>query len=256
MSKIAYYPLKVIKKEFETEGACSLYLEPEKQHQPLFQYKTAQFLTFRLRIEGKEYIRSYSIASSPFRQELLRTTIGRVEKGVVSNYILDRIQPGECVDSQAPLGEFFKAPKSLKLQDFILFSAGIGITPLFSILKSLLETQTARNVFLVFSIRREEDFIYKKELVDLQNQFKNQLFIQTIVSQKEGRLDDKKLSSLLKGKDLFNSTFYLCGPKDYMKMISQYLLQSKKVKEEQIHTEDFNVVPIRGPKPDEDSIFF
>ena len=254
MSKVSYYPLKVIKKELETKKVCSLYLEIPKAYQSLFLYKTAQFLTFRFIIEGKEYIRSYSIASSPFRPEGLRVSVGRVKKGVVSNYILDQIQTGDTVESQVPLGEFFKTPKSLSLKDYILFSAGIGITPLFSIIKSLLETQSARCLHLIFSIRQEEDFIYKKELMELQNQFKTKFFIQTIISQKEGRLDDKKLSRLLKAWDKSSSVFYLCGPRDYMNKISQFLLQSEVLKEN-IHTEDFNVVPIRGPQPDENSIF-
>ena len=60
-----YYPLKVIKKEFETKKTCSFYFEIPKQYKSVFNYKTAQFLTFRFIIKGKEYVRSYSIASSP-----------------------------------------------------------------------------------------------------------------------------------------------------------------------------------------------
>ena len=255
MSKVPYYPLKVIKKELETKKVCSLYLEVPKIYQPLFLYKPGQFLTFRFVIEGKDYVRSYSVASSPFRQEKLRVSIGRVKKGMVSNYILDHIQAGDTIESQPPLGEFFKSPKSLKLKDYILFSAGIGITPLFSILKSLLDTQSARQIELIFSIRQPEDFIYKKELRELQDQFKPNFCIKSIVSQKEGRLDDKKLSELSKKWDKTSSVFYLCGPGSYMSQISEFLLKSG-ISKENIHTEDFKVVPIRGPKPDKDSIFF
>ncbi|MCZ0932485.1 MAG: ferredoxin--NADP reductase [Oligoflexia bacterium] len=252
---VQYYPLKVIKKEFETEKTCSFYFEVPEQHKALFTYKTAQFLTFRFLIEGKEYVRSYSIASSPFLEESLRTTVGQVKDGIVSNYLLSHIKEGDQIESQAPLGEFFQLPKSLKSKDFILFSAGIGITPLFSILKTALSAHLANKVYLIFSISNLNHWIYQKELKLLEEQFKEQLIIKLILSQKEGRLDNKKLQQILETLNLKESLFYLCGPKDYMKMISECLLKSE-VKKEHIHTEDFKIIPQRGPKPDENSVFF
>ncbi len=251
-----YYPLKVTKKVFETKTSCSFYFSVPEENKALFtSYKTAQFLTFRFLIEGKEYVRSYSIASSPFVDEPLRTTVGFVEGGVVSNYMLSQIKEGDSIDSQKPMGEFFCLPKKLNLKTYVLFGAGIGITPLFSILKTVLETESAKNVVLVFSIRNHESFIYEKELKNLQEKFKEKIKIKLILSCEEGRLDSEKLSQMLKIFDLKNSLFYLCGPKDYMKMISKHLLASD-VNEDSIHTEDFKVIPIRGPKPNEDSVFF
>lgn len=252
---INYYPLKVIKKHFETKTSCSFYFSIPAEYKNLFSYKTAQFLTFRFLIDNKEYIRSYSLASSPFVNEPLRTTVGLVEGGVVSNYMLSQIKEEGTIESQIPLGEFFRPPKSLTPKHYALFAAGIGITPLFSILKTVMETSLAKNVTLIFSIRSPESFIYQKELEELQKKFKDKLKIQLVISKKEGRLDSEKLSRILKNFDLENSLFYLCGPKDYMGMISKNLLDSK-VPQENINTEDFKVVPIRGPKPDKNSIFF
>ena len=252
---VKYYPLKVIKKSFETKTSCSFYFAVPEEHKSLFTYKTAQFLTFRFLIEGKEYVRSYSIASSPFIDEPLRTTVGLVEGGVVSNYMLSQIKQGDIIDSQISLGEFFCPPKSLKPQHYVLFSAGIGITPLFSILKTVLETDLAEKVSLIFSIRRTENFIYQEELESWEKKHKGKFKIQIILSEKEGRLNPEKLSHILKPLDLKNSLFYLCGPKNYMDMISKSLL-SANIQPENIHTENFNVVPIRGPKPDENSVFF
>jgi len=250
-----YYPLKLIKKEFETKNTCSFYLEVPEEHKKLFQYKTAQFLSFRFFIKGKEYIRSYSISSSPFLQEILKTTVGKVEGGVVSNYMLKELKEGDKIESQIPLGEFFTLPKDLGEKDYILFAAGIGITPLFSILKTVLSSGIARKVQLFFSIRSREDFIYQKELKNLENQFQKQFKMDLIISQKEGRLNNEKIKNQLTNLDLKASSFYLCGPADYMSLISKQLLNLGASKES-IHTEDFKVVPIKGPKPDENSIFF
>lgn len=250
---IQYYPLKVIKKKFETTTSCSFYLSPLEEHKSLFSYKTAQFLTFRFHIDNKEYVRSYSIASSPFVDEPLKTTVGFVENGKVSNYMLSQVKEGDTIKSQIPLGKFFNPPKILKPQSYILFAAGIGITPLFSILKTILETDLAKDITLIFSIRSLNDFIYQKELESLQQKYKDKFKIQLIVSHKEGRLSCEKLSLILKSFTPKNSLFYLCGPKNYMDMISKTLITSK-VQKENIHTEDFKVIPILGPKPDENSV--
>ena len=252
---ISYYPLTVIKKEFETERACSFYFKAPEEYKHLFSYKTAQFLTFRFFIDGKEYVRSYSIASSPFLEESLRTTVGRVKDGVVSNHLLSKVKEGDTIESQIPLGRFFQLPKSLSPKDYILFAGGIGITPLFSILKTTLSANLANKVYLIFSISNQARFIYKKELNRLEEKFKEQLKIKLILSQKEGRLDNEKLQTILASLNLKDSLFYLCGPKDYMKMIQERLLKLE-IQKENIHTEDFKVIPQRGPEPDENSVFF
>ena len=251
-----YYPLKVIKKRLEANQAYSFYFSVPEKHKANFLWKTAQFLSFRFTINGKTFVRSYSIASSPFVEgDSLRTTVGKVEGGVVSNHILSNIKEGDIVESQKPAGEFFYLPKSLSPKSYVLFSAGIGITPLFSILKTVLELNIAKNVLLVFSIRSMDHFIYQKELREWEKKFKDKLSIRLVISQEEGRLDEKKLSQVLEKAAPSNTFFYLCGPKNYMDFISKSLLKSG-VEKGQIRTEDFKVTPILGPKPDSESVFF
>ena len=251
---VDYYPLKVIKKEWETKNSCSFYFEVDKNFRDLFEYKTAQFLSFRFKIKGKEYVRSYSLSSSPFREETLRTTVGRVGDGVVSNYMLDQIKEGDTIQSQVPLGEFFKLPSSFSAKPFVLFAAGIGITPIFSILKTLLETGMGSKIKLLFSIRKEEEFIYEKEIRDLEKKHSN-FSLNLIVSKKEGRLDKERIKKEMEEISKKEAQAYLCGPKEYMKMIRECLLDLS-FKKEQIHKEDFKVIPITYPTPDDQSVFF
>ena len=254
---VPYYPLKITKKEWESPSACSFYFAPLEENKALFAYRPAQFLSFRFQIGGKEHVRSYSIASCPLRNEPLRTTVGRVEGGVVSSYMLSQLKEGDHVESQAPLGEFFRPPKSLQPKHYFLFSAGIGITPLFSILKSLLEADLAQSVFLLFSIRNPEDFIYKKELKEEEAKFQGKFKLQTVVSSQQGRLTPEKLKHILKpvAGCLQHSLFYLCGPKPYMQMLAD-TLGALGVNSGNIHTEDFKTAPVLGPKPQDDSVFF
>lgn len=252
---IKYYPLKVIQKVYETKNSCSFYFSVPEEYQNIFLYQAAQFLSFKFHIDGKDYVRSYSLASSPLTDKTLRTTVALVDQGRVSQYMLDQINVGDIIESQEPMGCFFNMPKGLTAQNYTLFAAGIGITPLFSILKTLLASQLAKNIFLIFSFRESQDFIYQKELNELQKTFKNQLHIKCIVSSQEGRINSHKLDQVLTKELCSTSFFYLCGPKDYMTWITKQLL-NKSCSKDKIFTEDFQVVPIRGPKPDKDSIFF
>ena len=250
-----YYPLKITKKIKEAPDAHSFYFSIPEEHKPKFLYRAGQFLTFRFQIKGKEYVRSYSISSCPFLDEPLQTTVKKVEGGAVSAYMIDQLQEGETVMSQAPLGEFFPPPKSLKPKNYVFFGAGIGITPLFSILKTVLETSLCKKALLVYSSRNEENIIYREALKTWLAKHPGKMEVRHILSQKEGRLDSQKLSGLLPPLDLKESLFYLCGPGPYMDMIQKGLLGASAAKE-QIRLEDFKVVPVRGPKPDESSVFF
>ena len=252
---VDYYPLKISRKVKEAEDCFSFYFSVPKEHESHFQYRPAQFLTFQFEIQGQTLVRSYSLSSSPFLNEPLRTTVKRVSGGVVSNYMIDHIQEGDTILSQIPLGEFYKPPKSLKPGHYILFGAGIGITPLFSIIKTVLDSSDLDKVTLIYSNRDPESVIYKKELQEWETKHKERFSIHHIFSKTEGRLNKEKLSQLLTEETLKSSLFYLCGPKDYMNMVSEFLIENQ-VNKEQISTEDFKVVPIRGPKPDENSIFF
>ena len=251
---LEYYPLKVIKKQQETKNSYSFYFSVAKEHESIFSYKTSQFLTFKFSIKGKDYLRSYSLSSSPFLEEPLQTSVKRVEGGIVSNYMIDFVNEGDEILSQKPLGNFFTLPKTLDNKNYILFSAGIGITPLFSILKTVLQSNLCKKMFLIYSNKKEDDILYKKSLNQWQEKYPDTLEIQYLLSEKGARLDSQKLSKLLEKFSLKDSLFYLCGPKDYMNFISDTLLE-KGCSSAFVFKEDFNVVPVLGPKPDKYSVF-
>ena len=252
---VEYYPLKIIKKIQETEDSYSFYFSVPEEYKSIFSYHSSQFITFKFSIDGKNYVRSYSLSSSSFLDEPLQTSIKRVKDGIVSNYMIDFVKKGDEVLSQKPLGDFFNLPKTLESQTYILFGAGIGITPLFAILKTVLSSNLCEKMILIYSNRNEEDIIYRNSLREWEERYPEKLKIQNILSKKEGRLNSEKLSQIMKEVPLKNSLFYLCGPKDYMNLIKRDLIE-KGYSSESIHREDFNVVPVHGPKPDKYSVFF
>ena len=252
---IEYYPLKIVKKEKEAPDSFSFYLSASQKDKNLFYFQPAQFLTLQLEIKGKVFFRSYSIASSPLVEGPLRVTLKRVNNGVVSNYMINHVQEGDTILSQSPAGSFYKLPNHLDENQYVFFGAGVGITPLHSIIKTILESTSKDKILLVYSCKNQNEVIYKKELQMLPQKYKERFKIKWILSQEEGRLDENKLDNILFDSDFTKHSFYLCGPVDYMNMIKVHL-KNKNIPSRSIHTEDFKVVPIRGPKPDENSVFF
>ena len=229
-------PSRSVKKSGKRKTASPFIFPSLRNMKGFFNTVRPQFLTFQFEIDGQKFVRSYSVASSPFLNEPLRTTVKRVSGGVVSNYMIDHIREGDTVLSQIPLGEFYKPPKSLKPGHYILFAAGIGITPLFSIVKTILDSSDLDKVTLIYSNRTPESIIYRKELQEWREKHKNRFFIHHVFSKTEGRLDKPKLAQLLTNETLKNSLFYLCGPKDYMNMVSlsfSLKIRSKRIKSAQ-----------------------
>ena len=251
----AYFPLKIIKKIKEAPGVFSFHLSAPSEHEKKFLYRAGQFLTFKFQINGAEYVRSYSLSSCPFLDEPLQTAVKKIPGGAVSAYMADQLREGDAVMSQPPLGEFFLPPGSLKPKSYVLFGAGVGITPLFSIMKTVLEASLCSKAVLAYSSRNRESVIYREALKSWQAKYPGKLEIRHILSQEEGRLSPQKISGILRGLDLKESLFYLCGPAPYMDMI-QKELRAAAVPAAQIRKEDFKTVPVRGPKPDENAVFF
>ena len=241
------YPLKIKNKITEAKDSVSFVLETtNKEHKPLFYHTPAQFLTFEFQIGGKTYLRSYSLSSCPLLNEDMKTTVKKVKGGVVSNYMTDHLKKGDIIWSRKPAGRFFKAPPDLKPKHYVLFAGGSGITPLFSIIKTVLLSDPKNKVDLLYANRDEQSIIYHKELKDLKAGNKNRFTIRHILSQPKqtwcdisGRLNKEHLQKhFTQISHPPDHLYYLCGPLDFMQMIESFLIQNK-ARSAQIRKESF-----------------
>lgn len=232
----------------ETKDSVSFVFDIPKEYQSLFFYTPAQFLTFEFKIKNKTFLRSYSLSSSNFVDKNLKTTVKRVKNGIVSNYMIDNLKIGDTLLSRKPAGKLFKPPKDLKPKHYFLFAGGSGITPLFSIIKTVLLSDSKNKVTLFYANKEESNVIYQPELIQVLTHYKNQFNIVYIFSQSKnnqsknilGRLQTKHLE-----KYFFNITvnnphhlYYLCGPLGFMSTVELFLIQ-KNTKKIQIHKENF-----------------
>lgn len=225
-----YFNLKVVEITRETSDAITLHFEhPEKKQ---IAYKPGQFLTLILPHEGKEVRRSYSLSSTPSEAPRLAVTIKRVAGGVVSGYLIDHVQVGDEIKAMEPLGNFCLNCEASNQREVVLFGAGSGITPLMSILKSVLREEPDSHVTLLYSNRDEDSVIFKEQLQQLQNTYQGRFLVEYIYSQPKqhydirGRMNQsiilKVLERLQKTK-LTDSLYFMCGPEGMMDEVRKAL---------------------------------
>lgn len=198
-----------------------------------FDYKPGQFMTFVLDINGEQVCRSYTLSSSPSRPYSLMVTIKRVAGGLVSNYLIDHLLPGQRVRVLQPTGQFNLI--DIPAAKYLFLSAGCGITPMYSMSRYLTDTQIDVDIAFVHSARSDADIIFKSSLETMANRFNafklsyalesatESLLFSPKISFDIGRLTAQMLQTLV--PDVAERTVYLCGPEPYMQAVKALLAE-------------------------------
>ncbi|MBS1542569.1 MAG: oxidoreductase, partial [Bacteroidetes bacterium] len=170
-----YYDLKVKQIVQETRDAISVVFEnPEGG---AISYKAGQFLTLIANVDGKEVRRCYSLCSSPFVDDNLAVTVKRVEKGLMSNWLPDHLQAGQTIKVMAPTGHFTTEFSKDKKRHLVMFAGGSGITPMMSLIKSLLSQEPDSIVSLIYCNRNIDSIIFKDELARMETKDQGRLHV-------------------------------------------------------------------------------
>ena len=136
-----FHPLKVVDVTRETPDAVSIAFEIPANLKQDYTYKQGQNLTLKFTINGEELRRSYSICSCPIDETELRVAVKKVKGGRISSYINDTIKTGDVVDVMVPMGNFYTEMNAGNKKNYVLFAGGSGITPMLSILKTVLKAE-------------------------------------------------------------------------------------------------------------------
>lgn len=234
--KVTKQPTEVIKIEFET-------LSNEA-----FFYEAGQFLTLVFDVNGKELRRSYSFCSSPHADEPIAIAVKLVENGEISRLMHHQLREGDIVQAVKPNGLFVYQPLGDVERTVFLFGAGVGITPLFSILKTALLIECQSKVVLIYSSRSAEDTLFLTEIAAWESKYPDRLKVIHLFSNSKNllraRLNGFLVNLLVKEQMAFDrnkALFYLCGPYDYMDVCKITLLGAG-FKPEQVKREVF-IVP-------------
>lgn len=256
-----FHSLKIANIHQETADSVSVFFEVPEQLRPTFKFIQGQYLTLKFEINGQEERRAYSMCSSPLEKDLA-VTVKRVKDGKVSNYIHDHLKVGDHVDIMPPEGRFYTPLDADQRKDYYLFGAGSGITPLMSILKTVLEEEPMSTVFLLYGNRDKDCIIFEDALEALRQKYNNQLIIEYVLSQpkkvkesgvfgflkksqmswdgKKGRIGQQHVKDFLDDNPKRSPAveYFICGPGDMIDTVEQTLV-GQGIDKKQIHTERF-----------------
>jgi 3-ketosteroid 9alpha-monooxygenase subunit B len=206
-----YYQVPVAEVIRETADACSLVLDVPSVLAAAFAYRPGQFVTVRVPSDlCGSVARCYSLSSSPFAGERPTITIKRTDGGYASNWILDRVAAGTVLDLLPPAGTF--SPPSLD-GDFLLLAAGSGITPVMSILKSVLAAGRGR-VVLVYANRDERSVIFGPSLRALAADARGRLVVVHWLDSLLGLPTAEAVAALVRPYASYEA--FICGPDPYL----------------------------------------
>ena len=261
MSQVTFHPLPVASITAETDKAVTVAFKIDDALAKDFTYKAGQYLTLKFLINGKEERRAYSMSSAPHDDEIA-VTVKRVKGGIVSNHIADVLRPGDTVDVMPPQGRFLVEPDSAQRRDYYLFGAGSGVTPLMSILRTLLEEEPKSKVHLLYGNRDEDNIIFEQQLRDLEDRYEGQLVVRHTLSRPKrekkgglrglfskgkmnwdgrvGRVDIPAVQEFMAANpgSVKDRQYYICGPGKMIDNVEQALLGLGYDKEV-IHSERF-----------------
>jgi len=247
-----YYLLTIREVREEVPGVKSFVLEPNDGQQ--LTYAAGQYLTLVQEQYGREIRRSYSISSAPALDELLTLTIKRLDNGLLSRQLVDRAQVGDELRTLGAAG-FFTLPLDLatSYDQLIFLAAGSGITPISSLLKTVLHMVPQVRVLLIYSNQRPASTIFLTELRELARQFPAQLHLELLFSENHylarARLHKELLKELVAQyapAPAARTLAYLCGPLAYMRM-GTYGLHEAGLPLAQIRRELFNPITATVP---------
>ena len=197
----------------ETASAKTFRFVSEDHYLPPFQ--AGQYLAVKVDLGSVLTSRPYSISSAPNQTGYYDLTIRRVEGGMVSNYLLDKVERGQKFEVSGPHGNFCFNPL-FHDPDMVLMAGGSGITPFMSIIREIVECGLNRNVYLFYGNKSFDDVIFHQALADIAAVFPNIRYFPVLENPPDDYTGCRGLMSgaLIKEKlgDLAGKTFYLCGP--------------------------------------------
>jgi 3-ketosteroid 9alpha-monooxygenase subunit B len=227
-----FHPLRIRRVVRETAEAASFVLDVPAELRAAFGYEAGQFLTFRAHLRGEVHHRCYSMSSSPSVDDELQVTVKRVPGGLVSNWMIDSLAPGDVVEASVPAGVFCLAPGD---GEIVAFSAGSGITPVLSLLKTALAT-TSRRTRLYYANRDREAVIFDAELDALAAHNPDRLEVVHHLDVERGFVDAGAVAAFVEATAA--AEFYVCGPTPFMDIVEGTLL-AHGVDADRIHIERF-----------------
>ena len=247
--------IKDIRKE--TTDTVSIAFDVPKELCEQYNFVPGQYLTLKTDIKGEDIRRSYSISSALSEGEL-RVAIKQVYNGVFSTYANQSLNVGDPLEVMTPQGGFIVKTDTENVHNYVFYAAGSGITPILSMVRTILETEKNSNVFLYYGNKSATETIFKSQLDELAENYNN-FKLKYILSREDsgdsnrnGRIDKDKLNhfytSELEGLSI--EGIYACGPESMIEEVKEFYISKDLL--DKVHFELFTAGKIKDINPIED----
>ncbi|MFL7008892.1 1,2-phenylacetyl-CoA epoxidase subunit PaaE [Enterovibrio norvegicus] len=248
MSDTQFYSIKIKRTQQQTDAALCVTFDIPDALKDTFRFIQGQFVTLRATIDGEEVRRAYSICSGA-NDGVLQVAIKRVEGGAFSNFANDTFKAGQSVDVMPPQGSFYTTLDPSHQHHYMCIAVGSGITPILSIIKTVLSQEPDSRITLIYGNRQSNTMMFADTLSYLKNHYMMRFSWINIMSQEDqgsellsGYIDVAKGAALQKHRLInINSTdhAFICGPESMMSEVSRGF-RIEGLSEDQIHYELFS----------------
>lgn len=241
-----FYKLSIQEIKRETPQTVSVLFNIPLEFKDFYRFTAGQYVNLKLTLDGEEIRRAYSICSCPNSDEL-RIAIKSVKNGHFSKFANEKLAVGNVLEVGTPEGKFTFEPNPERQKNYLAFAAGSGITPVMSIIQSVLKQESKSSFVLVFGNKSPEETIFHNQLIHLQQQYLGRFFVHFVYSQSKsdealfGRIDKSVVNFVMNNKHAEKefSKFYLCGPEEMINTVST-VLKEKNISEKDIKFELFS----------------
>ncbi len=247
--------VKVVRVVRETNDAVSIYLA--EADGSALAFKPGQFLSVDVEVDGERLRRAYSLASACLPDVPVHITVKRIENGRVSNQLNDTIREGDELAVLGPSGNFTVEPRPLNQRRLVMVAGGSGITPIMSILETVLRVENGSRVTLIYGNRGWDDVIFRDRLEALRQEFRERLVVDHVLEKppqwwtgERGLLDAEILESRLQALGVQDDglvRYFLCGPTPMMEA-AHAVLERRGVEGTRVAEERFTSPEARSGK--------
>lgn len=243
-----FHALEVAEVRKETDDTVSISFDVPSSLKDDYSYRAGQYLTLKTFINGEEIRRSYSLCSSPYENEW-RVAVKQVENGIFSTFANSVLKAGDSLEVMTPTGNFILTPEKKAKKNYALFAAGSGITPILSILKTILKEEPHSYITFFYGNKSFNSIIFREDIEALKNKYMDRLSVIHVFSREnpgnkiqKGRMDKDKCIELYTAflNDDTIDDAYICGPEPMIIGVRDGLIE-KGIDPKKIHFELFTV---------------
>jgi ring-1,2-phenylacetyl-CoA epoxidase subunit PaaE len=242
-----FYSLRVVEIVPETAEANSIRFEIPEELRDAFAFKAGQHLTMKTEIGGEEVRRNYSLCTAPDEADWM-VTVKRIADGVFSNWVGDALKAGDTIEVMPPHGSFTTEFNATAKRHVVGIAGGSGITPVMSLLRTLLKSEPESSFTLLYGNRDSSSIIFLEELAKLKNRYLDRFEVYHFLDQEEG---DVELFNGMLNRDRVDDAiehlvpdaagvdgWFICGPGPMMDAAESSLVD-RGIARERIHIERF-----------------